>query len=250
MHVASDDPLAPPDDGVAAGVGIGIGTDARRHGRADAARRWRRRAASCGGRRAVGRGSRRHRRTSLGSRAIRAGDRGATPRRDPRCDAGSADRSQLAKRLGFRAIDIQPLIGANGQAIGALGLMFRQNRTTKKQRTHMVDLTTSLLVSAVMQARASPRGGAAATRGRAARTREGAADGATESRAAHAAAIDCGLHRASAARRTRAADASAGVSARSHARWRTDPRSRRGRPDHLLAARDRTPQLRSRLRCR
>ena len=50
-------------------------------------------------------------------------------------------------------MEIQPLIGANGQAIGALGLMFRQSRTAKKQRAHMVDLTASLLVSAVMQAR-------------------------------------------------------------------------------------------------
>jgi signal transduction histidine kinase len=62
--------------------------------------------------------------------------------------------SQLAERIGFRALDIQPLIAANGHLIGALGLMFRQSRTTKKQRTYMVDLTASLLVSAVMQARA------------------------------------------------------------------------------------------------
>lgn len=62
--------------------------------------------------------------------------------------------SQLAERIGFRAMDIQPLIGANGELIGALGLMFRQIRTPKKQRTYLVDLTTSLLVSAVMQARA------------------------------------------------------------------------------------------------
>jgi len=58
----------------------------------------------------------------------------------------------LVDRLGIRTMEIHPLI-ANGQAIGALGLMFRQNRSAKKQRAHMVDLTTSLLVTAVVQAR-------------------------------------------------------------------------------------------------
>lgn len=58
----------------------------------------------------------------------------------------------LVDRLGIRTIEIQPLV-ANGQAIGALGLMFRQNRSAKKQRAHMVDLTASLLVTAVVQAR-------------------------------------------------------------------------------------------------
>jgi len=62
--------------------------------------------------------------------------------------------SQLAERIGFQGIDIQPLIGANGQLIGALGLMFRHSRAPKKQRTYLVDLTASLLVSAVTQARA------------------------------------------------------------------------------------------------
>jgi signal transduction histidine kinase len=60
----------------------------------------------------------------------------------------------LVDRLGIRTMEIQPLIGSSGQTIGALGLMFRQNRTVKKQRAHMVDLSTSLLVSAVMQAQA------------------------------------------------------------------------------------------------
>ena len=59
----------------------------------------------------------------------------------------------LIDRLGIRTMEIQPLIGASGQTVGALGLMFRQNRTAKKQRAHMVDLTASLLISAVMQAR-------------------------------------------------------------------------------------------------
>ena len=57
----------------------------------------------------------------------------------------------FVERLGIRTMEIQPLV-ANGQAIGALGLMFRQNRTAKKQRAHMVDLTASLLISAVVQA--------------------------------------------------------------------------------------------------
>src|SRR5258705_6519567 len=59
----------------------------------------------------------------------------------------------LAERLGFRAIEIQPLIGLSGQAIGALGLMFRQSPTAKKQPAYIVDLTASLLVSAVVQDR-------------------------------------------------------------------------------------------------
>jgi signal transduction histidine kinase len=59
----------------------------------------------------------------------------------------------LIDRLGIRTMEIQPLIATNGQTVGALGLMFRQNRTSKKQRAHMVDLTTSLLISAVTQAR-------------------------------------------------------------------------------------------------
>jgi signal transduction histidine kinase len=59
----------------------------------------------------------------------------------------------LIDRLGIRTMEIQPLIGASGQTVGALGLMFRQNRTAKKQRSHMVDLTTSLLISALTQAR-------------------------------------------------------------------------------------------------
>ena len=57
----------------------------------------------------------------------------------------------FVERLGIRTMEIQPLV-ANGQAIGALGLMFRQNRTAKKQRAHRVDLTASLLISAVVQA--------------------------------------------------------------------------------------------------
>jgi signal transduction histidine kinase len=59
----------------------------------------------------------------------------------------------LIDRLGIRSMEIQPLIGAGGQTVGALGLMFRQNRTARKQRAHMVDLTTSLLTSALVQAR-------------------------------------------------------------------------------------------------
>ena len=61
--------------------------------------------------------------------------------------------SQLAERIGFRTLEIQPLIGTDGQAIGALALMFRQSRTAKKQRLYLVDLAASLLVSAVVQAR-------------------------------------------------------------------------------------------------
>jgi signal transduction histidine kinase len=59
----------------------------------------------------------------------------------------------FADRLGIRTMEIQPLVEANGHTIGALGLMFRQNRTTKQHRAQMVDLTTSLLVSALSQAR-------------------------------------------------------------------------------------------------
>jgi signal transduction histidine kinase len=61
--------------------------------------------------------------------------------------------SDLARRLDFRGIEIQPLIASSGQAVGALGLMYRQQRTSKKQRAQMIELTASLLVSAVVQGR-------------------------------------------------------------------------------------------------
>src|SRR6187549_2296798 len=40
---------------------------------------------------------------------------------------------ELASRLGFRAIEILPLFGSSGQPIGALGVMFKQKRTAKRQ---------------------------------------------------------------------------------------------------------------------
>ena len=64
-----------------------------------------------------------------------------------------ASLPELARRLGFRAIEILPLFGSTGQPIGALGVMFKQHRTAKRQRAHMVDLTAALVVSAVVQAR-------------------------------------------------------------------------------------------------
>ena len=71
--------------------------------------------------------------------------------RDVAQDAPSL--SALATRLAFRAIEIQPLITASGQSVGALGLMYRQQRSSKKQRSQMIEHTASLLVSAVVQAR-------------------------------------------------------------------------------------------------
>jgi signal transduction histidine kinase len=71
--------------------------------------------------------------------------------RDVAQDAPSL--SALATRLDFRAIEIQPLITPNGQAVGALGLMYRQQRSSKPQRSQMIEHTASLLVSAVVQAR-------------------------------------------------------------------------------------------------
>ncbi|HKH94868.1 MAG TPA: GAF domain-containing sensor histidine kinase [Gemmatimonadaceae bacterium] len=68
----------------------------------------------------------------------------------------SADPSALpalAKRLGFKAIEVLPLFGDDGQTIGALGLMFRQRRTAKPRQAHLVELTAALVVSALTQGR-------------------------------------------------------------------------------------------------
>ena len=71
--------------------------------------------------------------------------------RDVAQDAPSL--AELATRLAVQAIEIQPLITASGQAVGALGLMYHQQRSSKKQRAEMIEHTASLLVSAVVQAR-------------------------------------------------------------------------------------------------
>src|SRR5215213_1968527 len=59
----------------------------------------------------------------------------------------------LAKRLGFKAIDVLPLFGDDQETIGALGLMFRQKRTAKPRQAHLVELTAALVVSALVQGR-------------------------------------------------------------------------------------------------
>src|SRR5829696_2605250 len=68
----------------------------------------------------------------------------------------SADPSTLpvlARRLGFKAIEVLPLVGDDEQPIGALGLMFRQRRTAKPKQAHLVELTAALVVSALVQGR-------------------------------------------------------------------------------------------------
>ena len=93
------------------------------------------------------------RRNAQGKGHLGQAVRRAPPRRDPRHAASGALWTKRSERRGIPRLEIQPLVGSNGQAIGALGLMFRQNRTARKQRVHMVDLTTSLLISAMTQAR-------------------------------------------------------------------------------------------------
>ncbi len=59
----------------------------------------------------------------------------------------------LAHALGFRAIEIVPLFGGDGQMIGELVMMFRRARSTSKRMVKLVEHCASLVVVAVSQAR-------------------------------------------------------------------------------------------------
>ena len=59
----------------------------------------------------------------------------------------------LAQALGFRAMEIVPLFGVEGQIIGELVMMFRRARTTSKRMVKLVEHCARLVVVAVSQAR-------------------------------------------------------------------------------------------------
>ncbi len=59
----------------------------------------------------------------------------------------------LAHTLGFRALEIVPLFGGDGQSIGELVMMFRRARSTSKRMVKLVDHCADLVVLAVSQAR-------------------------------------------------------------------------------------------------
>ena len=70
--------------------------------------------------------------------------------RDAWRDRGLPD---LAHRLGFRGIEILPLFGADGHAVGAIGVMFRRGRGTHPRGHRLVDQCAQLVVTALLQAR-------------------------------------------------------------------------------------------------
>src|SRR5690348_3156044 len=61
--------------------------------------------------------------------------------------------SHLAHKIGFRALEIVPLIGPERQPIGVLAMMFRRMRTSRPSSKHLVEHCASLVVCAVQQAR-------------------------------------------------------------------------------------------------
>jgi signal transduction histidine kinase len=70
-------------------------------------------------------------------------------------DALDANESfkTLAHSLGVRAIEIVPLFGLEGQTIGELVMMFRQDRTTSKRMVRLVEQCGRLVVVALSEAR-------------------------------------------------------------------------------------------------
>jgi signal transduction histidine kinase len=59
----------------------------------------------------------------------------------------------LAHVLGFRAIEIVPLFGGDGQMIGELVMMFRRARSTSKRMVKLVEHCANLVVVALSHAR-------------------------------------------------------------------------------------------------
>jgi len=59
----------------------------------------------------------------------------------------------LAQALGFRAIEMVPLFGVDGQVIGELVMMFREARSTSKRMVKLVEHCARLVVVAVSEAR-------------------------------------------------------------------------------------------------
>jgi signal transduction histidine kinase len=61
--------------------------------------------------------------------------------------------AQAAQSVGFRGIEIVPLYGLDGQAVGALAVMFRRARDANRRLTPLVDHCGQLVASAVQHAR-------------------------------------------------------------------------------------------------
>jgi signal transduction histidine kinase len=61
--------------------------------------------------------------------------------------------TRLAQRLGFRSIEILPLFGAGGQAIGAIAVMFKRAHGSNGRAVRLMNCCAQLVVCAVRQAR-------------------------------------------------------------------------------------------------
>jgi signal transduction histidine kinase len=59
----------------------------------------------------------------------------------------------LAHDLGFRSIDIIPLIGLEGQSVGEIAMMFRHARGASRRVVQLIDQCARLVVCTIQQAR-------------------------------------------------------------------------------------------------
>ena len=66
---------------------------------------------------------------------------------------GNESFKPLAHALGFRAIELVPLFGLDGQTVGELVMMFRKTRTTSKRMVPLVAQCARLVVVALSEAR-------------------------------------------------------------------------------------------------
>ena len=66
---------------------------------------------------------------------------------------GSESLAQVAQSLGFRALEVEPLFGTDGQAVGALAVMFRRVRGSSRRVAPLVAHCGRLGASAVLHAR-------------------------------------------------------------------------------------------------
>jgi signal transduction histidine kinase len=70
-------------------------------------------------------------------------------------DAWNGDHSveALAHSLGFRSMDVIPLIGLEGQVVGEIAMMFRHTRRASRRMIQLIEQSARLVVCAVQQAR-------------------------------------------------------------------------------------------------
>ncbi|MGH7620165.1 MAG: sensor histidine kinase [Gemmatimonadaceae bacterium] len=59
----------------------------------------------------------------------------------------------VAQSLGFRSMDIIPIIGLEGQIVGEIALMFRQERAASRRMIQLIEHCARLVVCAMQQAR-------------------------------------------------------------------------------------------------